>query len=85
MREQGHFDHAQKGGGRGLPLFPEPDLVPLFVSEEWITEMKEKMPELPESKRQRYVELGLTPEQARTISEDIELASFLESTFKLLP
>ena len=33
--------------------FPEPDLMPLKISREWVQEIKDKMPELPEAKRQR--------------------------------
>ena len=36
--------------------FPEPDLVPLRVSEAWLASVREKMPELPASRRKRFIE-----------------------------
>src|SRR5579863_5212060 len=36
--------------------FPEPDLVPLRVSESWMAHIREDMPELPAARRQRYIE-----------------------------
>src|SRR3972149_2296443 len=42
--------------------FPEPDLLPLELSEAWIEEIRAKLPELPAAKRERYTqELGLSP------------------------
>src|SRR3989338_7247701 len=45
--------------------FPDPDLLPLEVNEAWIDEVKSALPELPQSKRERYArEYGLTPYDA---------------------
>src|SRR5574344_1051758 len=40
--------------------FPEPDLMPLEISREWVERIKAKMPELPAKKRERYQSLGLS-------------------------
>lgn len=40
--------------------FPEPDLMPVEISREWVEEVRAKMPELPEAKRKRYESLGLS-------------------------
>ena len=37
--------------------FPEPDLMPLKISREWVEEIRAKMPELPQAKRERYMSL----------------------------
>ena len=37
--------------------FPEPDLVPLRVSEKWLDEVRASMPELPQAKRARFIEV----------------------------
>lgn len=57
--------------------FPEPDLMPLEISREWVQEIKDKMPELPEQKRQRYMGLGLSEYDAGVIVEQMGLALFL--------
>ena len=56
--------------------FPEPDLMPLKISCEWVQEIKDKMPELPEAKRQRYMSLGLSEYDASVIVEQMGLALF---------
>lgn len=63
--------------------FPEPDLMPLEISQSWVDEIKAKMPELPKAKRDRYVELGLTPYDANVIVEQMETALFFDEVIKL--
>ena len=63
--------------------FPEPDLLPLEISREWVQEIKDKMPELPEQKRQRYMGLGLSEYDASVIVEQMGLALFFDEVLKL--
>lgn len=63
--------------------FPEPDLMPLKISCEWVQEIKDKMPELPEAKRQRYMSLGLSEYDASVIVEQMGLALFFDEVLKL--
>ena len=66
--------------------FPDPDLPPLAVSEERIEEIRSRMPELPEAKRDRYrVELGLSAYDAITLTQSRELAEFFERTLASTP
>lgn len=59
--------------------FPEPDLVPMEISAEWVHEIRERMPELPQHKRERYVkELGLSEYDAEVLVNSIEMALFLD-------
>ncbi len=62
--------------------FPEPDLMPLEISDEWIERIKATMPELPEQKRQRYMELGLSEYDASVIVAQYELAMFFDEVLK---
>ncbi|MGH9558656.1 MAG: Asp-tRNA(Asn)/Glu-tRNA(Gln) amidotransferase subunit GatB [Bryobacteraceae bacterium] len=49
--------------------FPEPDLVPLTVSESWLAQIREYMPELPASRRKRFVEAyGLREYDAQVLT-----------------
>ncbi|MCU0804557.1 MAG: Asp-tRNA(Asn)/Glu-tRNA(Gln) amidotransferase subunit GatB [Burkholderiales bacterium] len=59
--------------------FPDPDLLPLAVSEKWIDEVRAGLPELPEAKRARYErEWGLPAYDALTLTASRELASYFE-------
>jgi aspartyl-tRNA(Asn)/glutamyl-tRNA(Gln) amidotransferase subunit B len=60
--------------------FPDPDLVPVEVSEAWLTEVKSRVGELPAARRRRYVEaLGLPPADAATLAGDRATGDFYES------
>lgn len=62
--------------------FPEPDLMPLKISREWVQEIKDKMPELPQAKRERYMSLGLSEYDACVIVEQMGLALFFDEVLK---
>ncbi len=60
--------------------FPEPDLPILEVSREWVTEVQAKLPELPDAKRQRFIEeLGLTEYDAGVLVADKAIADYFEA------
>ncbi len=59
--------------------FPEPDLMPIVISEEWIEDVKNSLPELPSAKKERFMkELGLTDYEAGLISVNMALATLLD-------
>jgi aspartyl-tRNA(Asn)/glutamyl-tRNA(Gln) amidotransferase subunit B len=59
--------------------FPDPDLPPLVVSEQWIEEIRSRLPELPAAKRDRYqAALGLSAYDAVTLTQSRELAEYFE-------
>lgn len=59
--------------------FPEPDLPPLILSDDYITKIKNELPELPDAKKTRFInELGLTAYDAMVICENKEVAYFFE-------
>ena len=59
--------------------FPEPDLPPLVLSDEFIDDIKKNLIELPDAKKERFVkELGLTAYDASVICENKEMAEFFE-------
>ncbi len=63
--------------------FPEPDLMPLEISREWVEEIRAKMPELPSQKRERYKGLGLSEYDAGVIVEQMNLALFFDKVLEL--
>ena len=58
--------------------FPDPDLLPVTLSRELIESFKEKLPELPAEKRKRFIELGLSPDDARVLAENRHSAAYFE-------
>lgn len=72
-----------KEDAQDYKYFPEPDLPPIEISDEQIKEIKSTMPELPEEKRERYLnELGLPEYDTGIITGDIALVKFFESTLE---
>jgi aspartyl-tRNA(Asn)/glutamyl-tRNA(Gln) amidotransferase subunit B len=64
--------------------FPEPDLVPLRVSEQWLEEVKSQMPELPAQKRARFVETyGLRDYDAQALTQTRALSEYYETAAKV--
>lgn len=60
--------------------FPDPDLLPLAISGEWIERVKTGLPELPGQKRERFmVELGLSDYDATTLTANQETAAYYET------
>ncbi len=63
--------------------FPDPDLPPLVIAEEWIEQVHSKMPELPEAMKQRLVrDYALPAADADMLTASRELAAFFESAAK---
>ena len=63
--------------------FPEPDLQPLVVTQEFIAKIKAEMPELPDVMRDRFMsEYGLSYADASQLVSEKELAAFYEATAK---
>ena len=63
--------------------FPEPDLMPLEISREWVDDVASKMPELPAHRRKRYVSYGLTPYDANVLVEQQDIAYFYDKVVNL--
>ena len=63
--------------------FPEPDLPPLLLDDEYIDNIRNSMPELPDAKRERFVaEYGLPYEDILVLTETIETADYYEKVVK---
>jgi aspartyl-tRNA(Asn)/glutamyl-tRNA(Gln) amidotransferase subunit B len=63
--------------------FPDPDLLPLVVEEEWIEQVRRTLPELPMAKRRRFVaEYGLPDYDAGVLTSERELADYFETAAK---
>jgi aspartyl-tRNA(Asn)/glutamyl-tRNA(Gln) amidotransferase subunit B len=63
--------------------FPEPDLLPVHVSEAWRAEIRSSLPELPAAKRARFVStFGITLYDAEVLTDTQGLANYYESVVK---
>ena len=59
--------------------FPDPDLLPLVLDPEWVARLRAELPELPDTKRARFVSAyGLSPEDAGVLVSEKETAQFFE-------
>ncbi len=64
--------------------FPEPDLPPIILDDQYLAEIRANLPELPEQKYQRYLsELNLSEAEALFLIEDRELAKFFDQVVEL--
>ena len=60
--------------------FPDPDLLPVVCTEEYIAAIKASLPELPDAKRARFVkDFGLSDYDAKTLTSSRELAAYYEA------
>lgn len=59
--------------------FPEPDIPPVVVTDEMLSEIKETLPEMPDVRQQRFMDaFNMSEEDAQTLTEDRYLADFYE-------
>ena len=88
-QETRRFDEASgktilmrvKEGSDDYRYFPEPDLVELYIDDEWKNRIRAEIPELPDARQKRYVEqLGLPAYDAAILTVAKETADFFEAT-----
>ncbi|MCJ7840983.1 Asp-tRNA(Asn)/Glu-tRNA(Gln) amidotransferase subunit GatB [Lederbergia sp. NSJ-179] len=91
LQETRRFDEATgetilmrvKEGADDYRYFPEPDLVQLYVDEEWKERVRAEIPELPDARKKRYVEeLGLPAYDAMVLTLTKEMSDFFEEVLK---
>jgi aspartyl-tRNA(Asn)/glutamyl-tRNA(Gln) amidotransferase subunit B len=63
--------------------FPDPDLLPLVISTDWIERTRAALPELPAAKRSRFVaDYGLSPYDAATLTASLEVADYYQQAVR---
>lgn len=73
-----------KEDAQDYKYFPEPDLPPIELSDEYIQNIKDTLPELPEDKKARYVaEYGLTDYDAKILCSDKAYANLFDRTVEI--
>jgi aspartyl-tRNA(Asn)/glutamyl-tRNA(Gln) amidotransferase subunit B len=77
------FHQRDKEEANDYRYFPDPDLVPVEVSDAWLTELKSEIGELPAARRKRYADvLGLNAADAATLAGDRATGDFYEKAIK---
>jgi aspartyl-tRNA(Asn)/glutamyl-tRNA(Gln) amidotransferase subunit B len=91
-RETRHWDETRrvtislrtKEEEHDYRYFPEPDLVPIVITKDWIKDVKGKMPELPEARIHRFISTYNLPKyDAEVLVSDKALADFFERSVQL--
>jgi aspartyl-tRNA(Asn)/glutamyl-tRNA(Gln) amidotransferase subunit B len=78
-KSQATFHQRDKEDAHDYRYFPDPDLVPVEVSDQWLAELKGRVGELPAARRRRYVEaLGLSPADAAALAGDRRTGDLFE-------
>ena len=66
--------------------FPDPDLLPLVIDDGWIDSVKKSLPELPETKKKRFMkQYSLPLYDAGFLTSDRKVADFFEKCVKIFP
>ncbi len=92
VQETRHWDDAgkrtvglrTKEESHDYRYFPEPDMVPMDFSDEYIEKVRLTLPELPAAKKERFIkEYGIKEKDAGILVSDVQMADFFEETAKL--
>jgi len=78
------YSMRSKENAQDYRYFPEPDLVPMEISDEWIERVKNELPELPEVKKERYLEDYKLPEyDVEIITGSVFLVDIFEKALEV--
>ncbi|XP_057539411.1 glutamyl-tRNA(Gln) amidotransferase subunit B, chloroplastic/mitochondrial [Amaranthus tricolor] len=70
----------KKEGLADYRYFPEPDLPEVTLTKEYIESIRASLPELPDLKRRRYEQMGLSMQDVLFLANDVNVADFFDST-----
>ena len=78
------FSMRDKEDAQDYRYFPDPDLVAIRLSDEYVEEIRNNLPELPESRRERYIgEYGLSEKDANLLTASKYMSNIFEDTNKI--
>jgi aspartyl-tRNA(Asn)/glutamyl-tRNA(Gln) amidotransferase subunit B len=78
------FGMRSKEQAHDYRYFPEPDLLPLVIDEKWQSAIRDRLPELPEARRQRMIkEYGISAGDAHTLTLTRAMADQFESAARM--
>ena len=80
------FSMRGKEEAHDYRYFPDPDLLPLVIDPDWIDQVKEDLPELPDEKTNRFIkQYSLSEQDAERLTVSRELAEYFEECARLFP
>ena len=78
------FSMRDKEDAQDYRYFPDPDLVAIRLSDEYVENIREELPELPESRKQRYLtEYGLTEKESNLLTASKYMSNMFEEAGKI--
>lgn len=73
----------RKEGNVDYKFFPEPNIFPIRLSDEWIKDIQDNMPELPQARKERYIsEYGLSDHDISILISNKEMSDYFETVTK---
>jgi len=83
-REQRTYGMRSKEFAHDYRYFPEPDLLPLVITDEWKEQVRRSLPELPQSREERFLRAyGLPKQDALLLAASRTMADYFEEVVKL--
>ncbi|MGE5446404.1 MAG: Asp-tRNA(Asn)/Glu-tRNA(Gln) amidotransferase subunit GatB [Ignavibacteriales bacterium] len=77
------FPMRSKEEAHDYRYFPDPDLLPIVVDENWVQEIKNSLPELPNARKSRFInEYKIPPYDAEVLTASKEVADYFEECLK---
>jgi len=74
------FGMRSKENAQDYRYFPEPDLLPLYIDDEWLQRIKDSIPELAHGKRERYQrDFGISEKEALVLTEHKNISDLFEA------
>ncbi|MDO8644478.1 MAG: Asp-tRNA(Asn)/Glu-tRNA(Gln) amidotransferase subunit GatB, partial [bacterium] len=74
------FPMRSKEEAHDYRYFPDPDLLPLLIEEDWIEKIRKELPELPQIRKERFITTyALSPIDAETLTGSSALANYYET------
>lgn len=77
------FPMRSKEDSNDYRYFPDPDIIPIKVEEEYIKKIAATITRLPDQRKKEYLELGLTVEDAELITKDRFVADYFEEVIQI--
>lgn len=72
-----------KETGNDYRYFPEPDIPPIEIDEEWISNIKSTIPHMPDERKKKYIAVGVNEIVASKLVQNKELSDFFDEMLKL--
>ncbi|MBO7179817.1 MAG: Asp-tRNA(Asn)/Glu-tRNA(Gln) amidotransferase subunit GatB [Clostridia bacterium] len=77
------FPMRNKETAADYRYFPDPNLMPIVIDDEWLAEIKASMPATTDEKNQRYEEMGIAAKEASVLSSDRKLSDAFDAVVAL--